>query len=185
MYAYCINNPTNYLDFEGTDAVWIQESDSAGGFGHAGLLVENEDGKWYFFYWGMESETIDFENVLKAVSGTKAKLVWKEIETDNCDLATTTGVKEALQMSGDPDVNRSELVTDTLYFTGDFSKTFEYIEKLSKESQQYNLLANNCVQQSTKALKNSSFDFSFTKAVIPNVAFRRARVLNCLRNFFD
>ena len=185
MYAYCINNPINYHDLEGTDAVWIQERDSAGTFGHTGLLVENGDGSWYFFYWGMDSEAIDFGNIMNSIKGTEAKLVWKELETGNFDLTTTDGVISALQNSNDKSIDRSALVTDTLYFPGDFSKTFHYIEGLTQTTQQYNLLFNNCVQQSTKALQCSNLAFEQASAVIPNVAFRKAKLIYCLRNVLE
>ena len=185
MYAYCINNPTNHFDLEGTDAVWIQEKDTVPLAGHTGLLVEDEDdGKWYFFYWGMDSESTDFNNVLKAVMGTNAKLVWKEIDADDFDLTTTAGVKEALQNSNDPDVDRSDKVTGSIYFRGDFSKTIEYIESLSENTPQYNLLYRNCVQQSTNALQCSFSAFRRTSSIIPNIAYSKARVLSSVLNIF-
>ena len=42
VFAYCRNNPVNRIDSDGYDAIWIHESNSAAGFGHSGLLVEDE-----------------------------------------------------------------------------------------------------------------------------------------------
>ena len=183
LYAYCINNPTNHFDSKGTDAVWIQEKDTVPLAGPPGLLVENEeDGKWYFFYWGMDSESTDFNNVLNAILGTNAKLVWKEIDADDFDLTTTEGVAEALRNSNDPDVDRSDKVTGSIYLKGDFSKTIEYIDNLSENTPQYNLLQNNCVQQSTNALQCSFAAFGRARSIIPNIAYNKAKVLSSVRN---
>lgn len=178
MYAYCINNPTNHFDPEGTDAVWIQERDTVPFAGHTGLLVEDEDdGKWYFFYWGMDSEAISLTNVFNALIGTNAKLVWKKIGADDFDLTTTAGVIEALQESNDSDVDRSDKVTGSIYLQGDFSKTIKYIEELIENKPKYNLLTSNCVQQSRNALQCSNSAFGYARSVIPNIAYRKARLI--------
>ena len=182
MFAYCINNPSNYIDKEGTDAVWIQEETNVGTMGHTGLLVENEDGDWYFFYWGMDSENINLPNIYSALKGTDAKIVWEEIETEGFDLTQTSGVIEALQNSNNSDVNRSNLVTDTIYLEGDYTKTWQSLQDLNADPTQYNLLNNNCVQQSNNALRKSNWMFAFTGAVIPNIAFMKAKVATKLES---
>ena len=185
MFPYCINNPTNYLDSEGTDAVWIQEEENVLTMGHTGLLVENEDGDWYFFYWGMESEGINLPNIFAALRGTDAKIVWEKLETNNFDLTKTSGVISALKRSNNKDVDRSNLVTDTIYLEGDYSKTWDYLKNLEKAPPKYNLISNNCVQQSNKALQCSNPIFGLTYAVIPNSAFMNARLANCLKSALD
>ena len=186
MFAYCINNPTNHYDPEGTDAVWIQENNTVPFAGHTGLLVEDEKtGKWYFFYWGMDSEAISFTNVLNALIGTKAKLVWKEINADDFDLTTTDGVVNALKQSNDSDVDRSEKVTDTIYLQGDFSKTIEYIENLIEKTPEYNLLTSNCVQHSRNALQYSNSSFIYADSVIPNVAYLKVKFISFVRDVFS
>ena len=57
MFAYCNNSPVNTCDSDGRDAIWILEGQSAEGAGHVGLLVQDERGSWYYFYWGPQSET--------------------------------------------------------------------------------------------------------------------------------
>ena len=51
LYAYCLNNPINYIDIQGTDAYWITDSTSLFGLGHSSLLIDI-NGSWYYFYFG-------------------------------------------------------------------------------------------------------------------------------------
>jgi RHS repeat-associated protein len=44
MYAYAINNPTNYVDPDGRDAAAVNFSGMVGGLGHGGLLIISKDG---------------------------------------------------------------------------------------------------------------------------------------------
>ncbi len=44
MYAYSINNPTNYVDPDGRDAAAVNFSGMVGGLGHEGLVIISNDG---------------------------------------------------------------------------------------------------------------------------------------------
>ncbi len=53
MYVYCGNDGVNQVDPSGHDAIWLNSSKSASGFGHAALLIKNSHGKWdYLSYTG-------------------------------------------------------------------------------------------------------------------------------------
>ena len=179
MYCYCLNNPSNYLDSEGTDAVWIHEDKNPSGTGHTGLLVEKEDGKWYFFYWGRADGNA---GRLKTIFGTAAKLVWVEIETDGYDLTNTEDVCAVFDQFGDTDMNRSQNITGTLYLIGDYSMTVNFIKKLqaSVESNriQYSIAYSNCTQISVLALSVSNFDLLATYSPVPALSFLKAVVIS-------
>ncbi len=46
LYTYCGNDGVNQVDPSGHDAIWLNSSKSASGFGHAALLIKNSHGKW-------------------------------------------------------------------------------------------------------------------------------------------
>ncbi|WP_407422221.1 hypothetical protein [Methanobrevibacter sp.] len=51
--APCGNNPVNYVDPLGLDAVLITADHAAAGAGHTSIITQDtRDGKWYYFYWG-------------------------------------------------------------------------------------------------------------------------------------
>ena len=55
-YAYCGNNPVNFWDPLGLDAIVITADNAAGssGFyaGHTSVIVQDDNGDWYYYYWG-------------------------------------------------------------------------------------------------------------------------------------
>lgn len=48
-YAYCANNPINYIDLRGDSIFVMIESNGAKGFGHMGALIQNSEGKWQYY----------------------------------------------------------------------------------------------------------------------------------------
>ena len=48
-WAYCGGNPIMFVDPTGREAGYYTDDDGAGGFGHSGMYVTGEDGKYYVF----------------------------------------------------------------------------------------------------------------------------------------
>ncbi|MGM9602723.1 MAG: RHS repeat-associated core domain-containing protein [Faecousia sp.] len=172
MFAYCLNNPVNFYDSDGKDAVWIQESDSASGFGHSGLLIQDENGEWWYFYWGATTGEKGFWGMLSC----KNTCLVVKVEVSDEDLFTVSGVREVLANSNDKMVaSRAELVTDVCYFEGDYTETLSYVNVIKKQNKKYKLLFRNCVQQSWDAMAKSNNRFKENSCVvIPNIAFIEA-----------
>ncbi len=95
MFSYCSNNPTNLVDRFGKDAVWIQETGSASGFGHSGLISQDERGDWFYFFWGPANESFTAE----IITGTESAPVFIKLNTEGCDMTTTEGVVSAINQS--------------------------------------------------------------------------------------
>ena len=175
MFAYCKNNPSNYLDFCGTDAIWIQEADSAEGFGHSGLLVQNEDETWYYFFWGPESDA----TVKETIMSTSNDAFFVIIDTEGYDMTKTEDVKAAILNSG---AARSEHITSTYYFEGDYTATYYAAKEMVESGDAYNLLDRNCLQQTLDAFHASDWRFGqvaygFGKALVPNLAVKKVAML--------
>ena len=51
MFTYCNNNPVNQIDPEGTNAIWLQFTEAVNGLGHTSLMVQDDYGAWWYFYW--------------------------------------------------------------------------------------------------------------------------------------
>lgn len=48
-YSYCCGTPVNTKDSSGTDAIWLL---SGAGCTHVSLLIQDENGTWYYYFWG-------------------------------------------------------------------------------------------------------------------------------------
>ena len=179
MFSYCLNNPVNFMDSSGHDAIWIQESDNAEGFGHAGLLVEDEETKkWHYFYWGPVDENTNPHSLI--LFGVPCRCVYTQVDVEGYDLQTVEGIRNVLQASDNEFISeRYSLVTDTLYLEGDYSNTHRYLSKLTERNARkpynYNLIANNCVQNTWTALSQSNRLFDRQNcSVIPDIAYAYA-----------
>ena len=61
LFIYGKNNPVKYGDSGGLDAYILYDKDAAAGAGHIGLLIEDDEGQWWHFYWGCSVDlTIPF-----------------------------------------------------------------------------------------------------------------------------
>lgn len=181
MFVYTQSNPTNMLDTDGKDAIWIQERDSAAGFGHTGLMAQDSDGNWYYFFWGPVSENIELE----LITGTDTNSYVQYVNTHGIVLTDKDSVVNALLGSADtaPDAaSRASLITDVYYFEGDYSATLARAQKIVNDSKNYQLLTNNCLQNTVDALMASDSRFSQViygglNAVIPNSAASKVSML--------
>ena len=150
-YTYCANNPIAYADPLGLDAILISkklefEAAEALGIEHMGAFFQDENGIWYYFYWG---EVVIYEPVTDPS-------IFESLDTMNAWLYENGYLEE----SANP-------YTDSIYVVGDFSKSHQkasaMYEKLKDEgpginpwqyifdpgvfkNPRYDLFANNCGQ---------------------------------------
>ena len=160
LYTYCRNSPVAKADHDGADAYWINDTNGAGGLGHASLLLEDIDGKWYYFYWGASG------NILASAP----MIVMKEIPItyrDNGDLDLQT-LNTNLLNGNYENLERKENHRnyETAYhFKGDFSSSVALAKKLETEFNTpngklnnvpaYNVLNVNCMQVSATIMNES------------------------------
>jgi len=163
MFVYCLNNPAVFLDSEGTDAIIVT---NIGITGHLGILVEDEDGIWYHFYWGA-SDGDGSSGSSGSISpwGTGAK-TWCEEYTGELNLAS---INTSEQYRGSYD--------SLIYLEGDFSSC---LDEMHEPKGEYNLYSNNCAQKSLRILAQADTEYKdilehASKCMHPNKA--RADVL--------
>lgn len=56
-YAYCVGDPVNYVDVDGVSIVVLINQNGAYGYGHMGVLLQNEEGKWDYYSKNGRNET--------------------------------------------------------------------------------------------------------------------------------
>jgi len=156
MFAYCLNNPANYYDDNGYDAIWIQEGNSAKGQGHSGLMVQDDEGNWFYFYWGPENED---EAINLLISGVANGSYVEEIQTNGADMHDINALQIALSNSGGKASERADLITSIYYFEGDYSATLEAVNAMVASGEKYELLSNNCLQKTIAAFSASDSRF--------------------------
>ncbi len=171
LYAYCLNNPVNYIDIQGTDAYWITDSKTLGGLGHASLLIKIKD-SWYYFYFGAKNFTkpvngpanvifekisvkfkngiIDFNNLNKQLKGKTNK--------------TFTGSK-AYKGNG---------YDSFVYIEGDFNAAYKYVTKVVKKMK-YNVIKENCAWLCIEVLQQGKIS-QIQNILLENLQYAKTNV---------
>ena len=202
MFAYCENNPVNAIDSTGTDAILLQYHDAAGTFGHLGLLVQDSQYCWHYFYWGGKGKLLN-----KLTGSVEAFIMFDVLGYlhYSYDLKSYSDVVEALKKysyCNTTNISYYEGLTDIMYYEGDFSKSCMYINGLIYNKKRvknnenitigyneytylsYNLYKFNCMHFSLRALlfgefKNNSSENAINMYAygfhIPNKIFNKLK----------
>ena len=195
MFVYCLDNPVSMIDDKGTDAIWIQEVNSAEGFGHSGLMIQDKEGAWYYFYWGPTRDAEATADVNKLIVGVDNGSYCIPVDTAGLDLTTVDGVTTAMERAGgnigmrlkQPD--GTDTIISICYFEGDYTNTLQRAIKFANSSDQYQLLVQNCAQVSLACMRISDYRFYFIdndelNSTYPNMMFDRVKRLPRKKNGF-
>ena len=170
MFIYGKNNPVKYGDSAGYDAVIL--INDKGGIPHTGVLIEDENGDWYHFYWGAHTDV----GLPSIVSGKYVKV---SARLDKCNFEAVSNHATTLNL-----INSSGLYgyeyDDMVYLDGDFTESYDYYSKIVQEyngKNQYCLYEQNCSQVSLYALSVSETLYSETldelsQKIYPPSAFK-------------
>ena len=187
MFSYCLNNPVNCKDGFGNDAIWIQEAGSAAGFGHSGLVSQDDAGDWWYFFWGPKNESFTAEHI----TGTASAPVFIKLNVEGCDLTTTEGVVNAINQTFESDdpKNRASKITSSRYFVGDYTKTTIKAGIIAAGTKDYKLLSYNCVQNTLAAFLESDSRFGLVtygdyRDIIPNEVYSKVCLLSSIQSDF-
>ena len=61
LYAFVKNRPLNVLDFLGLDSITLMDEQGAGGFGHTGKLVGNDNSGWDYYSYGPDESASSWD----------------------------------------------------------------------------------------------------------------------------
>lgn len=75
LFRYCYDSPCSLMDDDGNDAYWLTDTRNVGTMGHTSLLLQDNQGAWYYFYWGPEPGSVKM-----VVSRFMRKLVYSSGE---------------------------------------------------------------------------------------------------------
>ena len=153
----------------GDDAIWIQERDRGSGFGHSGLIVQDKDGEWYYFFWGASGG-----NKIEQLLGVDPVCLVVKLDTQNLDMKNPACVVKAISQSDIASIRcRADYVTETIYFEGDYTKTLVGLQTLKARTENeygplYYMVDMNCAEVSAYALMLSNSELTQINSVIPN-----------------
>ncbi|AZS13822.1 carbohydrate-binding protein [Paenibacillus lutimineralis] len=190
-YMYVLNNPLKYIDPRGYDAIIITNPNLAFKQGHTSAIIQDKDGKWYYFYWGDQNVHLVEVDSVDALNSLEDFNFW----ASNKKIKDKKGNLIGLAGFGDGGYKSST------YIKGDFNESVVKANKIYKAhsdnavNKDYNVATKNCLQvtesvldegmlaNGTKASRffatnfnvyNNTIDHS---RIIPNIAKARFQVI--------
>ena len=135
MFAYCNNRPVISADYGGYDAVILIDAEQVT---HIGIMVQDENGAWWHFYWGAGDGASS--GSAAAIFGDVAPKKWCVPYVGEISI---NSINESKQYDD---------YEDMCYLSGDFSSCIDEINNLNE---MYNLYSNNCSQVSLRILSEA------------------------------
>ncbi len=154
MFCYCLNNPVNMVDSDGTDAVVLYDESACT---HIGALIQDSNGDWWHFYWGTQKKDRTVGLLFFGVPSYS----WIKRYMGKIDLSSINALN---QYGGTYD--------SMYYMIGDFSDSLREINSYTAE---YALFLNNCSQVTCRILAKSNTQYKGTllkasKHLLPSIA---------------
>ena len=135
MYAYCLNNPETFIDTVGCGAVFLTAPRGASGAGHTSLLIQDENGKWWYLHY----DNTDKGKVRMEETPDDVAAQIFDDGTVNFD-PLNMWLKENDIYAQDENYEYE----DCAYINGDFSDSVKYALGLQNKSPKYKVWGNNC-----------------------------------------
>lgn len=159
LIILCLFMPFIFSQKAYADAVVINFKRSSSCPGHMSVISQDENGKWFYFYWGNKAS---YEKEVPAN-------YMKNIDTFNEWLYKVRKIENQMPFSD------GYFIFGT-YIKGDFTKTTEYYRNEIKnyKKSKYSLFFNNCAVVSKKALE---------KGVLNNGKSFKSQIKHRLRNY--
>ena len=154
IYEYCNNSPCAMIDYDGNDAYWLTDTGNVATMGHTSLLLQNDDGAWYYFYWGPEPNTMPLR------TQARVQLMKVDVKFDKRGMLDLDSLNESIKGIYKRGYNKASL------YRGDYSRSISYAQLLihTYENQNsffndapaYGVLMSNCMQASAMVMQASN-----------------------------
>jgi RHS repeat-associated protein len=148
-YVYCANNPIVFFDPWGLDAIIINSSDSAKGAGHMSALVQDENGNWFYYFWGgnVKYERIYDDSALANLNSLNKFLISSGyMEEGDYPYDSSVYIK------GDFSESSKQFAQDADNWESTHGDYYEVISGLVNENPEYDVLNKNCTQMTLQGI---------------------------------
>ena len=139
LYVYCVNNPVNYTDPSGHDAIVLKSDFLSKNIGHMAVLIQDGN-NWRYFSWNNR--------------GYKAEYMNEFANTGHYKCVTNKKVSNSINKRFKRKGKGSDYV-QYLYIKGNFKSSLSYIRKVKagKSYKKYSLTGRNCAWMAIQVLK--------------------------------
>ena len=198
LYTYCANDGVNMVDPSGHDAIWLQQTDGALGFGHTAVAIKLGDSNWVYYSFSSSKPDDLLGNVFGNNNGkldvrfysVDYSKKWKEY-------VSPKGFSKKSRKKLDDRISSAKAVIEQgmkgginydkhIFLEGNFKKSYLYLRKKANMVHQgkfnYSLLKQNCKNLVVDALKKGALKFrprqfrkclnKARKKLYPNDAFK-------------
>lgn len=156
-YSYCDANPVMFVDPFGLDAIIITNDGQDGtavGFGHTSAIYQDENGEWYFTYWGDTAAAVIHIPAEHMQSLAAFNAYLQTFLSENGFGGITDTYTHATYVVGDftESLNSAVVSTGGLQ-TDEPVKAFNFFASDKKQiifqgkNKSYSLITHNCLQQ--------------------------------------
>jgi RHS repeat-associated protein len=95
LYAFCGNNPVNFIDPSGLDVAYLNDSEGAGGAGHAAGAVGNDDSGWTYYSFAANNPFTSSDNLTVQTYDTYADMMNANPRYENSNVYPTDAASDA------------------------------------------------------------------------------------------
>ena len=139
LYVYCVNNPVNYIDPSGHDAIVLKSNFFGKNIGHMAVLIQDGN-NWKYFSWDND--------------GYKAKYMNHNVNNRDYKCVVNKKVNYNINKRFKRTGKGSKYV-QYLYIKGNFKGSLSYIKKVKagKSYRKYSLTGRNCAWMAIQVLR--------------------------------
>jgi hypothetical protein len=158
LYSYVMNNPVNYIDPSGLDAIWLTHTKGAARHGHAAIAFQDYKDDWWFMSFeglnGVKNDAQVFLYQMTDITFNKDGTV-KDANFLVPDGRGGFDTQTWYNKNAEGKDRTFSLYDHQVYIQGDFSDSLPVAQFYQRMGTDYNVLANNCAWVALNVLAES------------------------------